>query len=296
MNIGKSYITINQTNDCLVSTKDNKFVIYNTHPFKINFKRIMSNDIHIIKMFYRTNILIIVEKRKLNELILWDDNERKVVGKILLNKNIINFETNRELIVITTDDSLHIYTFNNISLKKKINTIKNDNGIIILYGDIIVYPNKEVGHLTVMKYNSNYNMTFKCHNSNIRIITINNDGSLIATCSEHGTIIRIFNIEDGKLLKEFRRGITYSIITDLKFNMDSSLLLCNSCHNTVHIYCIKNNNKSYLPEYSMAKIYNDLSVYCVFLPNNDLLSISDSKFIIYSAISNYENILDENYN
>jgi hypothetical protein len=74
MNLNENlYVSSNQTNDCMILSNKNKFMIYYNTPFKINFDRIMPNDIHQIKMFYKTNILFIVEKQNMNELILWDD-------------------------------------------------------------------------------------------------------------------------------------------------------------------------------------------------------------------------------
>lgn len=65
---------------------------------------------------------------------------------------------------------------------------------------------------------------------------ISNDGSFVATASEKGTIVRLYKVADGKLLKEFRRGMKPVSITGLAFSSDNSLLLASSNTGTVHLF------------------------------------------------------------
>ena len=65
------------------------------------------------------------------------------------------------------------------------------------------------------------------HKSNIRFMVLSQDGQFIATCSEKGTLIRIYNTNTKKLIKELRRGTDEATINWLCFNKDNTKLLCN---------------------------------------------------------------------
>ena len=69
-------------------------------------------------------------------------------------------------------------------------------------------------------------------------MAFNNDGVLIATASEKGTLIRIFEVSNGQFLHEVRRGTDYAIITNLCFDDTSYILSCNSNHATIHLFSL----------------------------------------------------------
>jgi autophagy-related protein 18 len=74
------------------------------------------------------------------------------------------------------------------------------------------------------------------HKTPLSCITINNTGTLLATASEKGTIIRVFSIPKADKLYQFRRGAIPSRIFSMSFNITSSLLCISSASETVHIF------------------------------------------------------------
>jgi len=66
---------------------------------------------------------------------------------------------------------------------------------------------------------------------------MNDDGTLLVTASEKGTLIRIFDLKnEGKALREYRRGSDRAEIFNLVFTKDSNYVGCSSDKGTVHIF------------------------------------------------------------
>ena len=76
----------------------------------------------------------------------------------------------------------------------------------------------------------------EAHKSPLSCIALNSEGSLLATASETGTIIRVFSVPRGQKLYQFRRGTYPSTIYSMSFNLSSTLLCVSSTSDTVHIF------------------------------------------------------------
>ena len=82
------------------------------------------------------------------------------------------------------------------------------------------------------------------HESKIAFLALNNSGSLLATASDKGTLIRIFNTLTGDFLNELRRGKDKAEIYSICFNYTSNLLACCSERKTVHIFSLIETEKN----------------------------------------------------
>ncbi|KAG0661125.1 autophagy protein [Monosporozyma unispora] len=79
----------------------------------------------------------------------------------------------------------------------------------------------------------------EAHKSSIRMITLSNDGTLLATASKLGTIIRIFKVSSGEGVAQFRRGRYPSKIKCISFSNDNKYLIVSSSSHNIHIFAIK---------------------------------------------------------
>ncbi|CCH46702.1 putative WD repeat-containing protein [Wickerhamomyces ciferrii] len=82
----------------------------------------------------------------------------------------------------------------------------------------------------------------KAHKTQLASISLNNNGTLFATASNKGTIIRIFNTISGNKVHEFRRGSYSALIHKLTFNLSSTLIAATSDTETVHIFKLQSDN------------------------------------------------------
>lgn len=125
-------------------------------------------------------------------------------------------------------------------------TYSNDKGLCAMnledeiFNDekrsILALPGTHKGELGIWKFNTESYMLIDAHTSNLGAIAMNAQGTLVATSSEQGTLIRVFNTDTGELVHEFRRGTLSAVIYDICFNLQSTYLACCSANGTVHIF------------------------------------------------------------
>jgi autophagy-related protein 18 len=93
-------------------------------------------------------------------------------------------------------------------------------------GDVLLFSTRS---LTVAN-------VIQAHKSPISFLSINSTGTLLATASDKGTVIRVWSIPSADKLYQFRRGTREARIYSMNFNIVSTLLAVSSAHDTVHIF------------------------------------------------------------
>ncbi|KAG0667933.1 autophagy protein [Maudiozyma exigua] len=93
-------------------------------------------------------------------------------------------------------------------------------------GDIIIFDMTSLRPL----------MVIEAHQNAIKCVCMSKDGSMIATASKLGTIIRVFDTTTGKKKYEFRRGTYRAIIQNIEFSKQNNFLIVTSSSSTIHIF------------------------------------------------------------
>lgn len=97
----------------------------------------------------------------------------------------------------------------------------------------------------------------KCHTSGIAAMKLSADGKFLATASNKGTLIRLFDTEDGTQVNEVRRGADQAVVSDIAIDPENKFVACASDKGTIHIFKIDDdgNKKSSLAALSGISNY-----------------------------------------
>jgi WD repeat-containing protein 45 len=76
------------------------------------------------------------------------------------------------------------------------------------------------------------------HTSALNTLTSTASGRLLATTSERGTLVRVWDAHTGKLLRELRRGSDKAVIYGVAFRPDEAELCVWSDKGTVHVFAL----------------------------------------------------------
>lgn len=184
--------------------------------------------------------------KPLETIDIWENENNKGLNNENINQKIKRFQESeftrkrrnsvrskiRPRIVLSSDDrSILCYTSFSMSNSKPGTYILRD---VVIYDALNIKPINYVGN---------------AHKGNISCLAINHDGKLLATTSEKGTIVRIFNTgidlefnSNRQLQYEFRRGTRPSNIYQLSFNRSTTLVGCVGDTDTIHIFSLTESN------------------------------------------------------
>ncbi|KRZ74096.1 WD repeat domain phosphoinositide-interacting protein 3 [Trichinella papuae] len=251
------YLGFNQDHGCFACGTGCGYRIYHTDPLDEKERYDFSNGIGHVAMLYKYNYLGLVggglnPQFPTNEVVIWDDLERTVVIRISdMPSRVCGVRLRRDRIVVILEQMIKVYSFSvEFELLVEFETAFNSNGLCCLMGHadraLMAFPAKQPGVVrTVDLADPTISIEIAAHESPLACMAFNNDGTLLATASEKGTLIRIFDSQNGLKLHEFRRGTNPAVIYSISFNDDSTLLCVGSGHGTVHVFSLSGSSITY---------------------------------------------------
>ncbi|RKP10484.1 WD40-repeat-containing domain protein, partial [Thamnocephalis sphaerospora] len=224
--------------------------------------------IGIVSMLFRTNYLALTgggrdPKFSPNNVTLWDDSKEKDIVKLEFRSEVKNVKLRRpsDQIIVVLANKVYVYTFS--AQPKRLHmfeTPDNEKGLVAVSTSkslaVLAFPGRQPGHIQVVDLGQFIaagtasvssvttplaNMTISssiiaAHTAALGCLAMNAEGTLLASASDKGTLIRVFEALSGKLLHELRRGADRAEIYSIAFSADSTRLCVSSDKGTVHVF------------------------------------------------------------
>ena len=246
-------ISFNQDNSLLSVSTENGFFIYGALPLKKKLERRMDGGISHCEMLYRTNLLALigggeVPKYNPSKLIIWDDKQNNVISEIKFYSNIKNVKLKRNKIFCILENNIYVFSLDTLENSEIIPTRINPKGLfginnnedktIIAYMPKLNDKNIIKGSIVVKNYDKDTKREINAQDDSISCISLNNDGTLLATSNEKGIIIRIHSCVNGDLLSQFKRGMEKVEINYICFDNLNNYLAVTNDKGTIHIWSL----------------------------------------------------------
>ena len=246
-------ISFNQDNSLLSVSTENGFFIYGALPLKKKLERRMDGGISHCEMLYRTNLLALigggeVPKYNPSKLIIWDDKQNNVISEIKFYSNIKNVKLKRNKIFCILENNIYVFSLDTLENSEIIPTRINPKGLfginnnedktIIAYMPKLNDKNIIKGSIIVKNYDKDTKREINAQDDSISCISLNNDGTLLATSNEKGIIIRIHSCVNGDLLSQFKRGMEKVEINYICFDNLNNYLAVTNDKGTIHIWSL----------------------------------------------------------
>lgn len=148
---------------------------------------------------------------------------------------------NRSRLIVSLKDAIYIHNIRDMRLLHSIKNLpENPMGVISLsLNSHLAYPCvKDRGNIQIYDAgNLQDRIIIEAHSSSIAAMNFSSTGSLIATASQKGTVIRVFCTKNGQRVMEFRRGVKrYAQIVSLNFSICGNFVSVSSNTETIHIF------------------------------------------------------------
>ncbi|ORY09673.1 WD40-repeat-containing domain protein [Clohesyomyces aquaticus] len=256
-----NFVTFNQDHSHLGVGTTKGYRIYTTEPFNKQSES-REGDVSSLEMLFSTSLVALTLSPRL--LRIQNTKRHSTICEMTFRTAILAMRLNRKRLVVVLESELYIYDISNMQMLKNEKTSPNPNAICALSassennylvyplptkaapatfqppthappksdhvpptsGEVLIYDATKLEAVNVVE----------AHNSPLSCIALNNEGTLLATSSEKGTIIRVFSIPDAQKLYQFRRGSIPARIYSMSFNSTSTLLCVSSATETVHIF------------------------------------------------------------
>uniref|UniRef100_A0A8C3HWJ5 WD repeat domain 45 n=1 Tax=Chrysemys picta bellii TaxID=8478 RepID=A0A8C3HWJ5_CHRPI len=202
---GVNSLRFNQDQSCFCCAMESGVRIYNVEPLmeKGHLDHEQVGSVALVEMLHRSNLLAIVGgggNPKFSEIsvLIWDDAREGKGGK---DKLVLEFTfTKPALAVRMRHDNLLLSSPGLCDLCPS------------LEKQLLVFPGHKCGSLQLVDLSSTQPgtssapFTINAHQGEIACVSLNQPGTVVASASRQGTLIRLFDTQSKEKLVELRRG------------------------------------------------------------------------------------------
>ncbi|ACO61635.1 predicted protein [Micromonas commoda] len=241
-------LSFNQDSGCFACGTDGGFRIYNCDPFKETFRRRFdSGGIGQVEMLFRCNILALVgggrsPRFSPNKVMIWDDHQSRCIGELSFRVEVRAVRLRRDRVVVVLEHKIYVYNFADLKILHQTDTVANPLGLCALSptqdSTVMACPGLNKGQVRVELYDLGVTKFISAHDGELAQLQLTLDGALLATASEKGTLIRVYDTASATLMHEFRRGADRATVYSIAFAPGKDFLAVSSDKGTVHVYVV----------------------------------------------------------
>lgn len=262
-------LRFNQDQSCFVCALDDGLRVFYLDPIRemTHLRHELVGSVSKAEMLYKTNLIAFVgggTKPRFadNIIMVYDDRQAEFVLELSLPESILSIRLKRDKLIAVCRSAIHVFSFpNRCQHLFNVTTRDNPRGLCELsavrFGamseqgasssaaDLMVFPGYKTGSVQILNLAtteqkvSSAPVTINAHQNELSCLAINHQGTMIATASVKGTLIRIWDSLQRIMLVELRRGSDPAILYCINFSPGDEWLCCSSDKGTVHVFALQ---------------------------------------------------------
>ncbi|RWS30643.1 WD repeat domain phosphoinositide-interacting protein 2-like isoform X3 [Leptotrombidium deliense] len=253
------YVSFNRDSSSLAVGTKTGYKIYSFNSTE-RLDKIHEDNIAIVERLNSSSLVAFVSHSSPRKLRVYHFKKNLEICSHSYSNSILAVKMNRKRLIVCLEGSIYIHTMEDLRISHTIREIPpNPTGLCALSSNddscLIAYPcSDKTGEVAVFDCIALQNKNvITAHDNALAAIAFDPAGIKIATASEKGTVIRVYNVLDSTLLYEFRRGYARCVtIYSLAFSYNSLFLCASSDTETVHIFKLEDRNQGRSNEESQS--------------------------------------------
>ncbi|KAJ3188187.1 WD repeat domain phosphoinositide-interacting protein 3 [Gaertneriomyces sp. JEL0708] len=245
---GIRHISLNSSTTCFAITTQAGYRVYSINPL-VERARFRQDDtagftrLTAVEMFDETNLLLLVDGQKVT---VWDAATEKAYAEWEFTENVTGVKVSRERIVIATMTKVHLHAFLPTPAHlQTYTTCANPLGLLSLVAPhALAFPAVAPGQVQLLYLSTTPtalsqpppSTLIPAHTSALSRVVLSPSGRFLATASDKGTLIRVFDTKTCHKTHELRRGADKASIYCIAFNSAETRVCVASDKGTVHIF------------------------------------------------------------
>lgn len=209
------------------------------------------------EMLHRTNLIAVVggghrPKFADNTILIFDDLLKRFVLEFTFTQPVVAVRLKRDRLIAVLRRQIHVFSFPHEPRKLfTLETRDNPRGLCQINSlmaserQLLVCLGHKIGSIQLVDLSlteagtSSTPQTINAHQGEVACLALNSQGTLAATASDKGTLVRVWDTFKRNLLVELRRGSDPATLYCINFSPDSEFLCCSSDKGTIHIFALK---------------------------------------------------------
>mmetsp|Transcript_1047 Transcript_1047/g.4118 ORF Transcript_1047/g.4118 Transcript_1047/m.4118 type:complete len:454 (+) Transcript_1047:345-1706(+) len=249
MQCGIMHVSFNQDSTCLSLATTEGFKIYNCETHKCVYEDPIG-AVSSAEMLFCTSLVALVgagEQAQLSprRLSIINSCTKETISNLNFVSAVLSIRLNRTRLVVVLERKVHLHELNTLEVMHTIDTAHNPRGMCALspsseHNYLVVPAASTAGSLLVFDCNNLHVLCeINAHQNPVVAIAISFDGTLLASASQNGTLIRVHSLPSASKTFTFRRGVSPAHVYSLAFGpagCSPPLLAASSDKGTIHVF------------------------------------------------------------
>ncbi|KAG9511195.1 WD repeat domain phosphoinositide-interacting protein 4 [Fragariocoptes setiger] len=255
-------LRLNQEHNLFSCCSESSCRIFNLEPLhvKLSLDTTEVGTLSICELLHRTNLMAMVAggprpKFADNTVLIWDDAAKRFVLELTFASTVVSLKLRRDRLLVAERNQIHCFTMPHQPKRLfTVTTRDNSQGLFEVSSypncerQILCFPGHKLGSVQILDLAhcepgaSSSPVYVNAHEHEIACMALNQQSTLLATASQKGTLIRVFDTTNPARafqIVELRRGTDVATLYCLNFSHNSEFLCASSDKGTVHIFALK---------------------------------------------------------